>query len=176
MVTRDQGVGTGETGTGTGRATESGGTGRGGDRTETPADPTTDRPAAGTGGRAGQPLQGPVEVTLETSPEGAPRLKLTIDRAVTRVGLREHESDDHLDGRIDQAIADLQQSHDPAAHTHAQMGVTTTEFGRGRAGEVGERRSGAATTEQEGSAAARRHPANGCRVRPGVPTHRPTRR
>ena len=155
------GPGAGRTGDGTGGGGESDTTQGAGETGVGPgATDTTDEQATGGGGKSGEtaptatgpPLQGPVDIKLEMSTAGYPRLRITIDRASTTVPLRQGEDETALDQRIDQAIAALQQSRDPNAVVGVRDGAKSTGFAAPKKGEVGERRSGEATREQAAGA------------------------
>ena len=82
------------------------------------------------------PLRGEPQLRVVTDGKGKPWLRITLDRAVTTVELRESDTPTALDQRIDKAIAELQASRDPTQHEALVGGVTKTGFVT-RPGETG---------------------------------------
>ncbi|KQW48926.1 hypothetical protein ASC77_09410 [Nocardioides sp. Root1257] len=70
------------------------------------------------------PLRGPAKLDVFVGGDGEPVLQVTVDRARTYVGLKEGETDEHLEARVDKAVKDLQASRDPANSLAVAKGVT----------------------------------------------------
>jgi hypothetical protein len=128
------GTGAGTQGTGRGGGgTSTSGSGVGEEGTGTGAGTTGE----GRGPDGGRPLQGPVRTSVTVRRDGQPILSITKDRARTTIPMRENESDDELERRVDRAIEDLQQSRDPSRITGVSGGAGETGFQPGASAEVG---------------------------------------
>jgi hypothetical protein len=79
-------------------------------------------------GEKRKPLQGDPTFKVGATKDGDPFLIITLDRATTTIGLQEGEKGGTLDGRIDKAIEQLQQSRDPELHGKVVHPATSTGF------------------------------------------------
>jgi hypothetical protein len=117
------------------------GTGVGGGGTE-------DSPDAKPGGD-GRPLRGPASYDVVVGGDGNPVVKVTIDKATTYVGLKDGESTENLEKRVDDAVDELQESRDPAGSlAQTRDGATDTGFVQPKGSTQGVQRSAQQAEEQ----------------------------